>query len=252
MRWGRTLLVLGMGMLVGIAGTPACADPLDSPIVTPSADQLSGGSRPAPALYFAGFDVWRLGYGGYGGAEWIAATRGDLGFVVRVFGAGSLDLYKATTTTFRTRTISGAILPGIRFSKDKFEVKAFAGLDMQSRIQLDPNFVYLQRPHVGLRVTADLWWEPTDQAMIAVSLSGTTIGSGRTGRVALGWRVFDACWIGPEALASADVYSTQFRVGGHLTGLRVAGIEWSAGAGYLQDSLGRTGAYGRLAVSMRR
>lgn len=88
--------------------------------------------------------------------------------------------------------------------------------------------------------------------MVSASTSLTTIASGYSARAAAGWRMLDAFWIGPEISASADRFSTQYRIGAHLTGFRAAGFEWSLAAGYVQDSFQRNGIYGRIGVLARR
>jgi hypothetical protein len=71
-----------------------------------------------------------------------------------------------------------------------------------------------------------------------------------------GWPAVFGCsiwpWSGPEVSAITDEFSTQTRVGLHLTGLRWQDLEWSAAAGYLQNNFHRNGAYGRLGVLVRR
>lgn len=87
--------------------------------------------------------------------------------------------------------------------------------------------------------------------ILASSWSATTLGS-YGGRLAGSFRLFDLAWSGPEVSAITDEFSTQTRVGLHLTGLRWQDLEWSAAAGYLQDNFHRNGAYGRLGVLVRR
>lgn len=88
--------------------------------------------------------------------------------------------------------------------------------------------------------------------MLASSWSATTLGTGYGGRIAAGFRLFDLAWSGPEVSAFTDEFSTQTRVGLHLTGVRWQDLEWSASFGYLQDSFHRNGTYGRVSVLVRR
>ena len=106
--------------------------------------------------------------------------------------------------------------------------------------------------HFGGRGGADFWWEPIPQLMLASSFSATTIANAYSARGAAGWRIADLFWLGPEISTSGDDYSQQYRVGMHLTGFKTAGLEWSAAAGYVQDSFNRSGVYGRLGVLLRR
>jgi hypothetical protein len=51
---------------------------------------------------------------------------------------------------------------------------------------------------------------------------------------------------------SSDRFSTQYRIGAHLTGLKTSSLEWSLAVGYVQDSFQRDGAYVRIGVLTRR
>ena len=87
--------------------------------------------------------------------------------------------------------------------------------------------------------------------MVAAAASATTIGSGYSARAATGWRLLDRFWIGPEVSASADEFSTQYRIGAHLTGFKTGPVEWSVGVGFVEDSFDRSGIYGRIGVLTR-
>ena len=131
-------------------------------------------------------------------------------------------------------------------------LQVFAGPDTEIHV-LTPDIpsAKLRGLNFGARVAADMWWEPTTRIMLTSSLSATTIGTGYSARGAAGLRLFDRFWTGPEISTSSDEFSTQYRVGAHLTGFRTADIEWSAAAGYLTDSFNRDGIYGRIGVAVR-
>jgi hypothetical protein len=67
-------------------------------------------------------------------------------------------------------------------------------------------------------------------------------------RAAVGYRVFDAMFVGPE---SQMLWCGNLEVGAHITALRFAALEWSAGGGWSMDSDRRTGPYLRLGFSAR-
>jgi len=71
-------------------------------------------------------------------------------------------------------------------------------------------------------------------------------------RGAFGWRVFDRLYVGPEAgVLGSSVTYRQLRFGAHATGLKLGTFEWSAGAGWVEDSDHRSGAYGHVGVLSR-
>ena len=96
--------------------------------------------------------------------------------------------------------------------------------------------------------------EPVRAAHLPVAASGaiTTIYSVYSARAAAGWRLFDRFWIGPEVSVSTDRFSTQYRIGTHLTGFKTGMLEWSVGAGLVEDSFDRSGIYGRVSALLRK
>lgn len=218
------------------------------------ADELVGGATPERFLFFSGFDLHRFGYAGYAGLQWAPASLDDEGFVLlRVFLSNGIERFDTPGTRYRTTILRASVLPGWHFKRGKLDVKIFAGPDFE-RDDYAPLLAY--RPpsltSFGVRVAADLWWEPSADTMLSASASATTIAAGYSARLAGGWRMSDVGWVGPEIAMSADRFSEQYRIGGHVTGLNIAGLEWSFAAGYVQDSFQRRGVYGRIGILTRR
>ncbi|MCO5129535.1 MAG: cellulose biosynthesis protein BcsS [Xanthobacteraceae bacterium] len=221
--------------------------------VSSDPDELSGGAAPERFLFFSGFDLWNFGYAGYAGAQWAPASLNSDGFVLGAFVSEGVERFDTPATRYRTAILRASILPGWRFKRGSLEVKVFAGPDFERDTVAPAQVGRLPyRNSFGARATVDLWWEPTAATMLSASASATTIGSGTSARVAGGWRLSDAGWIGPEIAVSADRFSEQYRVGAHLTGVRTGDFEWSLAAGYVRDSFRRSGIYGRITVLTRR
>ena len=108
------------------------------------------------------------------------------------------------------------LLPGWRFTRDRFEAKIFVSLDAKHGATSpdDPDNP-LRGTHVGLRTAVDVWYEPTPSTMLAAAYR-------------------------------------QLRVGAHVTALKTGLWEWSAAVGWSDDSDSRTGPYLRLGVLTRR
>src|SRR5215218_9758442 len=103
-----------------------------------------------------------------------------------------------------------------------------------------------------MRAGADLWYEPSDTTMLAVNAWATTIGAGYWTRAAVGWRVGDLAWLGPELQALGDSDYRQLRGGVHVTGLRTGTWEWSASLSAFRGDDRHGGFYGRIGVLTRR
>lgn len=243
--WGCVIAAVLFACKPGAASeqTPASSGP----------DDLVGGATPERFLFYSGFDLWNFGYAGYAGARWAPDSLNSDGFVLSAFVSDGIERFDTPTTCYRTAIFRASILPGWRFKRGNLEVKMFAGPDFEYDV-FSPMQAY-RLPHrssVGPRVAVELWWEPTAVTMLSASASVTTIANGYSARVAAGWRVLDAGWVGPEIAMSADRFSEQYRVGAHLTGLQAGAFEWSLAAGYVQDSFRRNGMYGRISVLTRR
>lgn len=233
-------------------GSPAVADPLTD-LLRPRTSSLSGGAYPERFLYYSGFDLWRSGGSFYGGVRWAPGGLNEDGFTLKLLLAEGSYRYRAGPASIRGTGLLAAIMPGWRIKRGNFEIKIFAGLDLQNhRLSPDDPGNSLRGNHAGLRVAADLWWEPTATLMLASSISGSTIGTTFGIRGAAGWRVLDRFWAGPEIETSGDEVYRQYRIGAHLTSFRMAAFEWSLGAGYVEDNDHRSGVYGRISLLTRR
>ena len=207
-------------------------------------------------LLFSGADVWRDGQFAHGGLLWSLNRLDREGFTLKAMISGGR--YRYQSGAFGNAWVNGTeenlqLLPGWHFKHDRFELKVLAGLDVKHGATWpdDPDN-RLRGTHVGLRVSGDLWYEPTATTMLAADASLTSIAADYSARLAYGWRVNDWFYLGPEMQTFAcDGYS-QFRFGLHVTALRTGRWEWSAAAGWADDSDRRSGGYLRLGVLTRR
>jgi hypothetical protein len=232
-------------------------------IVAAAVSQLHAGearAREATAgsetiLLFSGLDVWRHGAFSYAGVAWSPKGNDQEGFVLKLSsGAGSYRYHSDDLAIdVKGRILSFSLLPGWRFQHDHLSITAFAGIDYQ-RHDLTPVDVTskLLGPYTGIRGALEIWYEPDDTMMVAGDLSATSIGPSYSGRAAVGWRMFDRFYFGPEVAAFAfDGNYRQYRVGAHVTALKIGAIEWSASAGWSRDTDNRDGFYGRLNLLKR-
>lgn len=206
-------------------------------------------------LFFTGADLWRQGSFSFAGGLWSPAGLDRDGFTFKLLlGGGSYQYHSDALGEVTGRQGTGFALAGYRFVRGKLFVSVFAGLDMQRHtFSPDDPGNDLGGTHAGIRGTIELWYEPNANTMLAADASVSSIGPSYSGRIAFGWRVAEAFYLGPEALgfANGDDYR-QFRAGLHLTGLRTGALEWSLAAGWMRDSSDREGFYGRMGLLTRR
>jgi hypothetical protein len=205
-------------------------------------------------LIFAGTDLWRYGAFLYGGALWSPAGVDTSGFTLKTLLSGGAYTYTsgALNTDIKGTTASAAVLPGWRFAGNGFVVSIFAGPVVQD-YQLSPYDPgsRLHGLYAGGEFAADIWYQPTTFSMISVN--GTVASIGPTGslRVALGSRLFDRMFVGPETEAIWCGNFEEYQLGVHVTALRTGMLEWSAGSGWTVTSDHRNGPYFRLGANVR-
>jgi Cellulose biosynthesis protein BcsS len=250
MRCVRVMSVFWAAAILACGSVPAVADPSLADILPPGG--LSNSTSSERFLYYSGFDLWRNSGSIYGGLQWAPNGINNNGFTLKLLLAEGFYRYRSGSTDTRGANFLASALPGWRIKQDNFEVKIFAGLDLQHhRLSPDDLGNNLRGTHAGLRVNADLWWEPMARIMLASSLSASTIGNSYGIRVATGWQVMESFWAGPETETSGNDVYRQYRIGAHVTSLRTGAFEWSLGAGYVQDNDQHSGGYARIGLLTR-
>jgi len=93
----------------------------------------------------------------------------------------------------------------------------------------------------------------------SIRLRGNFLGlsTSNSARVAYGWRVFEemlggGVYLGPVIEYFGSDGYRHLRLGAHLTSMKAEETEWSAAAGWAQDSQGRASPYVRLNMLRRR
>ena len=218
------------------------------------------GAEPAAAgdegeehvIVFSGRDLWRNGVFLHGGLIVSPGGFEQPGFLLKLLSAGGLYRYNAGDlggTTVIGLEGKAHIAPGWLFRHGRFEAKFFFGPELQEhRLWPDDPGNRLRGRSFGLRMSVDLWAEPTRSTMLAADASLSSIGSNFAARVGAGWHVLGRFYAGPELqLYAADGYR-QFRLGAHVTSLKAETIELSAAVGWSIDSDSRGSPYARLGL----
>jgi hypothetical protein len=217
---------------------------------------LAGGPPGDPVeryLLYSGFDLWRNGGSAHGGLLWSPGGLGREGFTLKLLVAGGRYRYHVDASGVAGKYALASVMAGWRFKADRIEITLFAGPDGQAHhLTPDDPGNRMRGSRIGLRVGSDVWYQPTDNFMTAASVSASTIGPNYWTRGAVGWRIFERLWFGPEIQALGGSRYHQFRAGVHATALRTYALEWSAGFGYSRDSEDRNGLYTRIGVLVRR
>lgn len=222
-------------------------------LCTPAQADTDGPHNPS-LLLFAGSDLWRDGAFLDGGLLWSPAGLDKDGFTLKVLLAGggytypSGGLHEDVDGTL----LSASALPGWRITNDGFIISLYAGSIIQD-YRLTPNDPgsLLRGFYSGAQLAGDVWYQPSPTSMIAINGSVASIALIGSLRAAVGTRLSDSFFVGPEAQALWCVDYQQWRVGAHVTGLHIDGLEWSASGGLAVESDRRYGPYIRLGVVAR-
>ncbi len=220
---------------------------------------VPGRAAAAPAdspsfFLFGGTDLWRYGAFLYGGTLWSPGGLNADGFTLKLLVNGGRYTYNSgdLNADVDGTMLSAAALPGWRLVRNGFTVTVFAGPVVQDYrlAPYDPGS-RLHGLYAGGQFATDVWYQPTAKTMASLSGSLTSIGPTGYLRGALGYRIFDAMFVGPETAMLWCAEFQQVEVGAHVTGLQFSGIEWSAASGWSMDSDRRSGPYLRLGVSAK-
>ena len=220
----------------------------------------AGNDEDATAILFSGRDIWRNGVFAYGG--FITAPGGfdDDGLMLKLLLSGGFYRYNAGDLA--GKEVVGSewlmqVLPGWRIKRRGVDLKVFFGPDIE-RHRLSPGDPgnRLQGTDLGLRIAAELWYEPTPNTMVASDLSLSSIATNSSARLAFGWRICedmfeDGFYVGPETQYFGSDGYRHLRVGLHITNLKLDAYEWSAALGIARDSDRMVSPYVRLGISVR-
>ena len=214
----------------------------------------AGGLDDRSFLLFTGTDIWRYGDFLYGGFLWSPKGLDRDGFTFKMLLDGGAYSYVsgALRQTVNGTKLSAAALPGWRFARGALNVTVFAGPVVQD-YRLTPNDPgsRLHGLYVGGETGVDIWYQPTANTMAAFNGAVSSIGPTGFAREAVGVRVFDRAFVGPEIEQIWCADFEEIELGAHLTGLRFNSVEWSMASGFALTSDQRSGPYLRLGVNAR-
>lgn len=181
----------------------------------------------------------------------VSGKPGQDGMRVKVEAlAGQYD-YKATSG--RTITASKTQLTGLvgyEWTWNNARVGLFAGPTL-GNTSLSPGDPARRDTgvDVGAKFVAQAWWQPTAKTMASAYASYSTLQDSYYLHAKAGYAVFRDIYAGPEVALLGDDTSSQWRLGAHLTGLKLGAVQMSVAGGYLKDQNGKAGTY--ATVDMR-
>ena len=218
----------------------------------------AGDDEDARAILFSGRDLWRNGAFAYSGFVFAPGGLEQDGLLLKVLLSAGVYRYDAENLGERIIGVEwlAQVLPGWRIKRGDAEFKFFLGPELQNHhLSPDDPANRLRGHSFGLRAAAELWYETTPDTMVVADVSLSTIATSNSARIGFGWRVFEnmlgGVYVGPEVQYFGSIGYRQLRLGAHITSMKTDDVEWSAAAGWADDSRGRVSPYLRLSVLKR-
>jgi len=240
-RWG--LLARGFGAAVALASSPAKADPA---LMERSPLSLAiFGSLEADASKTYGSVGLKWAFGDSGGLD---ASGFRLGLK---WGASVEPARRRPTQGHLYRTEFNALL-GYEWRIDDTFLTLSAGPEIEARYrETRDERSFEQRG--SLRLQADLWSKPAENWLLQANAYAVPADRGRYwGRLAGGWRLIDELYLGPEIESYRERDYHKLRLGLHLTGLHLFGLDWRLAGGIQKTSDEKAGAYLTLGLLWKR
>lgn len=225
-------------MSVAVAAEPESGDPRRLVLFA------SMEAGPATTFGSAGF---KLGFGGPLDASGFR-VMGKLGSGLEPRQSVTVSGARLTSDVMTPETMA---VTGYEWKLGTTYVGLYGGAEVDAR--LATKSLTLDRPaRLGPRLQLDIWSNPTPETLVHYSgnLGGATFHV--WSRLALGWRVFDLAFLGPEAEIYREKDYAKMRLGIHLTGLKLFGTEMRVSSGWQRAGKTEKGAYVTLGVLWKR
>ena len=211
--------------------------------------------RQAPnrVLAFTGADIAKDSYSGWVGG--LIAPFKDLdtsGLRVYLMGEGGTYKYPVAGGSIRGIYSSGDALVGYGFEGDNYSINLLAGANAINHMlsDIDPENS-VQGTAIGAKVRGDAWVNPTANTLSYGEAEYSTAFRTYYTKAKVGFDVSNGkqIFLGPEVAALGDERYNQWRVGVHLTQVKLGSVQIDLSAGYANDSIVGAGAYSHVELS---
>jgi Cellulose biosynthesis protein BcsS len=156
-----------------------------------------------------------------------------------------------TSATSDVMTPEAMAVAGYEWKLGTTYVGLYGGAEVDARLATK-SLTIDRKATVGPRLQLDIWSNPSPETLVHYSgnLGGATFHV--WSRLALGWRVFDLAFLGPEAEIYREKDYAKTRLGIHLTGLKLFGTEMRLSGGWQRAAKTEKGAYATLGLLWKR
>lgn len=224
--------------VVLIASSPGRAQ--DAPAADPA-------PQPSRTVVFGGLDWGRSGFAAFGAKRSLLGPLDRDGPVVMgtIGYGGEFERVGPPGTPLALRhTFLAGALAGYQWMMPWGALGALAGPELASEIYREwESRDRHSRTRLGARVQGEVWAHPTENTLLT---STVVLGSARRsawGRLALGYRLWDKTFVGPEIAGYATETYRKEQVGLHVTGVELGGFSLRLSGGAQWERERRLGPY---------
>ncbi|WP_377838554.1 cellulose biosynthesis protein BcsS [Bosea sp. UC22_33] len=240
---------VGKAGLVGLAMSFAAA-----PLCTAVAEEEEGAERsPISMVIFGSMEAGPTKtFLSVGMKRAIGGGLAESGFRFFVKAGGAQEQtrrHKPHGVTYKSETQA---LLGYEWRIGSSFLALYAGADTETEQRIEafgPSFIATR---YGARMQADLWIVPAPGMVVQANAYLSSLNGRFWARVAPGWQTPPGFYIGPEFEAYGERDYRKYRLGLHLTGLRLLGLEWRLSGGLQQTSDRPSAYYGTLGLHWQR
>lgn len=157
------------------------------------------------------------------------------GFRIMTKAGGSQEQGRRQSPRGLTTKSEAQALLGYEWRIGETFVALYAGSDVESErreIPIDTSFTL----RYGARLHGDFWTTPTEVSMLHASAYVSSVNGRAWARLSGGWLlppwiISQRAYLGPEVEAYRERDYRKLRLGLHVTGLRLLGLEWRLSGG---------------------
>ncbi|MBX9761120.1 MAG: cellulose biosynthesis protein BcsS [Beijerinckiaceae bacterium] len=143
--------------------------------------------------------------------------------------------------------VGGSLMLGHDWIVEKTKFGVFGGLDVINNQldKFDPDNK-TEGTTIGFKAGFDFYTTPTKSTMATGTFAFSTANSAYYMRLKGGIAVYEQVYIGPETLVMGDSFYSQWRLGLHLSGVKLGPLQFGVSGGYVNDAVRGAGGYGIL------
>lgn len=145
------------------------------------------------------------------------------------------------------RENAGGIAAGYEIRSGDTSFAVYGGIEFSRRTlsKADPLNTVVGNA-IGFKTAVDFYTKPTSYTMASANFTYSTSNNSYYARLKGGIAMTNDIYVGPEVLFLGDNFYRQWRVGAHVSGVKMGKLQFGVSGGYVKDRRAGSGIYGIL------